>query len=424
MATRTPARTAHTLHRTLTQLRHRHCAPPLPAVPLAHSLAHAFSTSSHSHAQAAPAPAQSRRSADFARRVADGPDFAEFVRNSSQRGTDIEAEEGDEDGGEVLLVEKKDERKLTGAEIRRKNHVRLPPWLKTPVPLGSNFHRIKRDVRGLGLATVCEEAKCPNIGECWGGKDGTATATIMLMGDTCTRGCRFCSVKTSRTPSPLDPHEPQRTAEAVSRWGLGYVVLTSVDRDDVEDFGSEHFARTVELIKERSPSLLVECLVGDMRGHAPHIHRVATSGLDVFAHNLETVRRLTPSVRDRRATFEQSLSVLREAKVATEGKVVTKTSLMLGLGETDEEVEEAMWEARGAGVDVVTLGQYMRPTTKHMKVHEYVHPDKFAHWAKVGQDTMGFKYVAAGPLVRSSYRAAELFLEKVLRGERAEAVAV
>ena len=233
-----------------------------------------------------------------------------------------------------------------GPEGRKRTIVRLPEWLKTPIPAGNdNFKRIKSDLRGLGLHTVCEEARCPNISECWGGSDkSAATATIMLMGDTCTRGCRFCSVKTSRTPAPLDPLEPERTAEALARWGLGYVVLTSVDRDDVPDGGAAHFAETIRLIKEKSGGkMLVEALTGDFWGKLDSVRTVAESGLDVYAHNVETVEALTPYVRDRRATFRQSLSVLEEAKaVRGKGNIVTKTSFMLGFGEKDDEIEDAL----------------------------------------------------------------------------------
>jgi lipoic acid synthetase len=221
--------------------------------------------------------------------------------------------------------------------------VRLPTWLKTNIPQGSNYNAIKKDLRGLNLHTVCEEARCPNIGECWGGSGGksAATATIMLMGDTCTRGCRFCSVKTNRRPPPLDPHEPEHTAEALSRWGLGYVVLTSVDRDDLADGGSAHFAETISKIKGKAPGILVEALTGDFSGDLECVQHVARSGLDVYAHNVETVEELTPFVRDRRATFRQSLAVLKKAKEAKEG-LITKTSIMLGLGETEEQVVSAL----------------------------------------------------------------------------------
>lgn len=234
-----------------------------------------------------------------------------------------------------------------GPEGRKRTITRLPEWLKTPIPsagTNSNFAKIKADLRGLNLHTVCEEARCPNIGECWGGSNkASATATIMLMGDTCTRGCRFCSVKTSRRPPPLDPHEPENTAEALARWGLGYVVLTSVDRDDLADGGARHFAETIRRIKQKKPTLLVEALTGDFAGDLDMVKIVAESGLDVYAHNVETVEGLTPYVRDRRATFRQSLKVLGHVKeVRGKEGIITKTSIMLGLGETEEELWEAL----------------------------------------------------------------------------------
>lgn len=301
---------------------------------------------------------------------------------------------------------------------------RLPRWLKTEIPKGRNFSALKSDLKGLGLHTVCEEARCPNIGECWGGTDKSkATATIMLMGDTCTRGCRFCSVKTSRQPGPLDPHEPENTAAAIAKWGLGYVVLTTVDRDDLSDGGAHHFAKTVELIKEKSNNkTLVECLGGDFRGDLNMVEVLAKSGLDVYAHNVETVEELTPFVRDRRATFEQSLNVLKRAKEASPS-VITKTSIMLGFGETDDQIERTMKRLRDVGVDVVTFGQYMRPTKRHVKVVEYVTPEKFQYWHDKAME-MGFLYCASGPLVRSSYKAGETFIENILRGRAPHAAAV
>ncbi|KAJ7070912.1 mitochondrial Lipoyl synthase [Mycena amicta] len=299
---------------------------------------------------------------------------------------------------------------------------RLPSFLKTSIPSGNSFAKIKKDLRGLGLHTVCEEARCPNIGDCWGGKPGAteaegrsaATATIMLMGDTCTRGCRFCSVKTSRTPPPLDPHEPENTAEAISRWGLGYIVLTNVDRDDLVDGGSHHFAETIRKIKQKAPHILVEALTGDFAGSMKEVAVVAQSGLDVYAHNIETTEELTPYVRDRRASFRTSLAVLEKAKEV--GVRVTKTSMMLGIGETEDQVLRALRELRKSEVDVVTFGQYMRPTKRHMKVERYVEPAEFDRWKSVAED-MGFLYVASGPLVRSSYKAGEFYIENVLRGK-------
>ncbi|KAI0149474.1 lipoic acid synthetase [Xylariaceae sp. FL1272] len=309
-----------------------------------------------------------------------------------------------------------------GPASNRRTITRLPEWLKTPIPAGNeNYKKIKKDLRGLKLSTVCEEARCPNISDCWGGSDkNAATATIMLMGDTCTRGCRFCGVKTNRKPAPLDPHEPEHTAEALARWGLGYVVLTTVDRDDLVDGGARHFAETIRKIKAQKPSLLVEALTGDFQGNLDMVEIMATSGLDVFAHNIETVEGLTPYLRDRRATFRQSLNVLEHVKkVKGAENVITKTSLMLGLGEQEYELMDALKELRKINVDVVTFGQYMRPTKRHMKVEKYVTPDEFEMWRQRAMD-MGFLYVASGPLVRSSYKAGEAFIENVLRKRSGE----
>lgn len=308
-----------------------------------------------------------------------------------------------------------------GPASNRRTITRLPEWLKTPIPAGNNnFKKIRADLRGLGLHTVCEEARCPNMSECWGGSNkNAATATIMLMGDTCTRGCRFCSVKTSRKPPPLDPHEPENTAEALARWGLGYVVLTTVDRDDLVDGGARHLAETIRKIKQKKPGLLVETLTGDFMGNLDHVAIVADSGLDVFAHNIETVEGLTPYVRDRRATFRQSLSVLEHVKKLKGRDIITKTSIMLGLGEQEEELMDALRELRKIDVDVVTFGQYMRPTKRHLQVEKYVTPAEFDMWRDRALE-MGFLYVASGPLVRSSYKAGEAFIENVLRKRAGE----
>ncbi|KAI9219675.1 Lip-syn 1 [Blastocladiella britannica] len=349
------------------------------------------------------------KKAAFASKLASGPSFADFVGGNEPTLSNEEALE---------LAEP------TSAQATRRprKHVRLPDWLKTDIPVGTEYQRIKRDLRGLKLHTVCEEAKCPNVGECWGGNDtGTATATIMLMGDECTRGCRFCAVKTNRAPKPLDPLEPENTAEAIARWGLDYVVLTSVDRDDLADGGAAHFAETVRLIKQKNPKILVECLTGDYLGDLESVKVVAESGLDVYAHNVETVEPLTPLVRDRRAAYRQSLSVLQAAKESMP-TLLTKSSIMLGCGESDEEVLQTLKDLRAHKVDVVTLGQYMRPTKKHMKVSEYVTPEKFQHWERVANE-LGFVYVASGPLVRSSYKAAEFYITRHLnKGKSAEGV--
>nr|CAB3263428.1 lipoyl synthase, mitochondrial-like [Phallusia mammillata] len=307
----------------------------------------------------------------------------------------------------------------TGTLVKEKGvkRLRLPPWLKTSFPAGENYKRIKSNLRKLNLHTVCEEAKCPNIGECWGGGEHqTATATIMLLGDTCTRGCRFCSVKTARKPPPPDPEEPVNTAKAIVEWGLDYVVLTSVDRDDLPDGGSNHFAETVKNLKRDAPNLLVECLTPDFRGDLTAVSTLANSGLDVYAHNVECVRDFTWLVRDPRAKYDQSLDVLKHAK-SSNASVLTKSSIMLGFGETDEQVMQTMQDLRDADVDCVTLGQYMQPTKRHMKVAEYVTPTKFKHWEGVGE-SLGFLYTASGPLVRSSYKAGEFFIKNILDQRR------
>lgn len=289
--------------------------------------------------------------------------------------------------------------------------------MKRSIAVGPNYHKIKESLRDLNLHTVCEEARCPNIGECWGGSSGgTATATIMLLGDTCTRGCRFCSVKTSKAPPLPDPNEPYNTGKAIAKWGLDYVVLTSVDRDDLVDQGSNHFSETVKVIKSLSPKMMVECLTPDFRGDLEAVSLVALSGLDVYAHNIETVREYQPHVRDRRANYEQSLKVLRNAKkiaIDNDRDIVTKTSIMLGFGESDDMILRTMDDLREAGVDCLTLGQYMQPTKRHLKVVEYVTPEKFKHWEEVG-NSKGFLYTASGPLVRSSYKAAEFFIKNLI----------
>jgi len=280
-----------------------------------------------------------------------------------------------------------------------------------PAPGGANsrFDEVKKGVKELGLHTVCEEAKCPNIGECWNG----GTATLMLLGDTCTRGCRFCAIKTSNKPPPPDPEEPLNVAAKIAQWSLDYVVLTSVDRDDMPDGGADHFAKTVEYLKAAKPDILVECLVGDFQGDLQAVKRLASCGMDVYAHNLETVRRLQKDVRDRRANFDQSLKTLKAAKEFNP-KLYTKTSIMLGLGESENEVVDAMQEARANGVDVITFGQYLQPSSHHLQIVEYVKEDKFDHFRKLGED-MGFSYVASGPLVRSSYKAGEFFMKNMIR---------
>ncbi|KAA8499562.1 Lipoyl synthase, apicoplast [Porphyridium purpureum] len=301
---------------------------------------------------------------------------------------------------------------------------RRPNWFHVPAPQRSthgkstanpktHFDEVEQSLRELNLHTVCEEAQCPNIGECWNG----GTATIMVLGDTCTRGCRFCAVSTSASPPPPDANEPFNTALAISSWkGISYIVLTSVDRDDLPDGGAGHFAQTVKYIKTLKPEMLVECLVSDFQGSQDAVCTLAQCGLDVYAHNIETVRRLQPFVRDRRAGYDQSLRVLQMAKEA-KPELFTKTSIMLGLGETDAEVLETLQDLEQHNVDVVTFGQYLRPTERHLSVVNYVHPDKFKYWQDVAE-SMGFKYVASGPMIRSSYKAGEYFLDHMIREGR------
>jgi len=282
---------------------------------------------------------------------------------------------------------------------------------------GEAFGEIKRTLREQGLHTVCEEARCPNIGECW----GCGTATFLIMGEVCTRGCRFCSVATGHPGGVLDEQEPSKVAAAAERWSLRWVVLTSVDRDDLPDGGAAHFAATVRAIADQSPETRVEVLTPDFGGDEQAIATVLDAEPAVFAHNLEVVRSLTPTVRDRRASYERSLEVLRVAKrLRPDG--LTKSSLMLGMGETADEVREALRDLRVAGVDAVTLGQYLQPSPRCVPVERYVEPAEFEAWEAEAR-SMGFAMVASGPLVRSSYRAGELALEGAnspvdcLRGE-------
>lgn len=289
---------------------------------------------------------------------------------------------------------------------------RKPEWLKIRPPGGENYKAMKKRARRLTLATVCEEAQCPNLSECWGG----GTATFMLMGEICTRGCRFCAVNTRKRPPALDRDEPGKVAEAVRELQLSYVVLTSVNRDELPDGGADHIARCLEAIKNESPDVLLEMLIPDFEGNQAAIDRVLQSPLVVLAHNVETVERLSPTVRDPRASYRQSLDVLAYAKQRAP-HLLTKSSLMLGLGETDEEIEQTLRDLRSVDVEIVTFGQYLRPSPKHLPVVEYVHPNTFERYQSLAEG-MGFGYVASGPLVRSSYRAGELYVEKRLRREQ------
>jgi len=282
---------------------------------------------------------------------------------------------------------------------------RKPDWLKVTLAHGENYERLKNGVKASGLHTVCQEAMCPNIGECW----GAGTATIMILGDTCTRGCHFCNVKTGSPRGEVDWLEPKRVAEAVRELGWQYLVLTAVDRDDLADGGAAIFASTVRMIHKLSPAAKVECLTGDFAGDLTALDVVLDAHPEVLAHNLETVRRLTPTVRDKRATFDQSLAVLAHAKRSDKSRY-TKTSLMLGLGEREDEIADAMDAARAAGVDIFTMGQYLQPTKRHLSVVEFVTPEKFGRLRALGV-AKGFRQVVSSPLSRSSYHAEQAFQE-------------
>jgi lipoic acid synthetase len=276
---------------------------------------------------------------------------------------------------------------------------RKPPWLKARAPSGAGFQAVRALVKEHRLATVCEEAKCPNIGECW----NAGTATLMLMGAVCTRACRFCSVDTGNPRGWLDPEEPENAARTVELMKLAYVVLTSVDRDDLHDGGAAHYAACVRAIKRRNPNTAVEALTPDFQGVLRDVATVVDSGIEVFAQNIETVQRLTHPVRDPRAGYEQTLRVLAHAK-QHRSAVLTKSSLMLGLGETDAEIDATLADLRAAGVDIVTLGQYLRPTLNHLPVQRFVTPAEFDRYRQQAL-ARGFLECVSGPLVRSSYRA-------------------
>ncbi len=305
------------------------------------------------------------------------------------------------------------ERPLSPSEASRIAPLKKPEWLKIRPPGGENYLQIKQLLRERNLHTVCEEAHCPNVSECWSG----GTATFMLGSEVCTRACRFCAIQTARRPPPLDPDEPFKVAEAVSKLGLKYVVLTSVDRDDLPDGSAAHFAATIRELKRLDPGLLVEALVPDFRGDLKCVETIVDSGLDVYAHNIETVYRLQYRVRDPRAGYQQSLNTLEHAKTfaaARNQRLHTKSSIMLGLGETEAELVTAFGDLRRHGIDVLTLGQYLRPSLKHLPVEKYYTPGEFESLELTAKGA-GFLYVASGPMVRSSYKAAELFLEGLIR---------
>lgn len=292
-----------------------------------------------------------------------------------------------------------------GVKATEQEHERLPKpkWLRIVNHTTPAYNKVKEQVQKHKLATVCEEAKCPNIAECW----SHGTATIMLMGAVCTRACRFCAVDTGNPHGWLDADEPENSAHTVEIMNLDYVVLTSVNRDDLPDGGAAHYAQTVKAIKKRCPQTKVEALTPDFQGIEKDVAHLLDSGLDVFAQNVETVERLTHPVRDNRAGYQQTLNVLKFAK-HYKPEVLTKTSLMLGLGETDEEIIQAMDDLRAHQVDILTLGQYLQPTKNHLPIHRYVTPETFAELRQIGLQK-GFFEVASGPLVRSSYRADRVF---------------
>jgi lipoyl synthase len=282
---------------------------------------------------------------------------------------------------------------------------RKPEWIKLKAPSGKNYTNVKQTLRLHELHTVCEEARCPNISECW----GMGTATIMIMGSICSRGCRFCAVNSGK-PVLLDSHEPDNVALAINEWGLKYVVITSVCRDDLEDGGAAHIAKTIRAIQHMCPEVIIETLIPDFRGNQESIIKVAKACPKVISHNIESVARLSPKLRDFRASYEQSLLVLQKIK-KFDPSILTKSSLMLGLGETEQEVIETMRDLRSIGVSILTMGQYLQPSSKHLPVMRYVSPESFDWFAKVAKQ-IGFSYVASGPLVRSSYRAGEFFAGK------------
>ncbi len=287
-----------------------------------------------------------------------------------------------------------------------------PNWLKIRAPSGDNYKRLKVLSHDLGLNTVCEEAHCPNIGECW----GSGTATFMLLGDTCTRGCRFCAVNSGNPKMIVDELEPLKIALALKEMNLSYVVLTSVDRDDLPDGGASHFAQTIVETKKHNPRMLIEVLTPDFRGDSKSIERIVSVHPDVFSHNIETVERLQKMARDPRAGYVQSLGVLKLVK-EIDSSIYTKSSMMLGLGEKEEEVIQSMKDLLAIGVDILSLGQYLRPSSWHLPVQEFVPPSKFETYKEIGE-RLGFKFVASGPLVRTSYRAGEFFMENLIRRER------
>ena len=283
-----------------------------------------------------------------------------------------------------------------------------PDWVRAKAPLGPTYARLRELVRQYSLHTVCEEAHCPNVGDCW----GSGTATFMIMGEYCTRACRFCNVKSGKPNGVLDDHEPTNIARAVKDLALRYVVLTSVDRDDLSDGGASHFSKTITAVRTLAPDVYVEALIPDFGGTLPQIQTVVRASPHVIGHNLETTELLTPKVRDPRANYHQSLGVLEHVKQLNP-RIFTKSSLMLGLGEREEDVLRTFRDLRTVGTDFLTLGQYLRPSPRNLPVAEYIKPERFGYYQERAEK-LGFLYVASGPLVRSSYRAGEYFAHKMI----------
>lgn len=283
-------------------------------------------------------------------------------------------------------------------------HIHKPKWLKTSIPTGKTYFSIKKELRARNLVTVCEEAKCPNIGACW----NTNTATFMVLGDTCTRACRFCNVKTGNPGGYIDTNEPLQVAHSCQIMKLKYVVITMVDRDDLSDGGASHVAQVIRTVKNLNPGIIVELLAGDFGGNQDALTTILATKLEVYAHNLETVARLTPRVRDARASYKQSLESLYLVKDLAQGRILTKSALMLGLGETLSEVSQTLIDLRQKNVDLLTIGQYMRPSNKHLSVKEWVKPEVFKKLQEEGLQA-GFLSVASSPLVRSSYKAKQFY---------------
>ena len=276
-----------------------------------------------------------------------------------------------------------------------------PDWLKMKIPSVENYLKVRKTLQKYNLHTVCEEASCPNVSECW----GVGTATIMIMGDVCSRGCKFCNVETGK-PFELDSEEPQHVAQAIKEWNLRYVVITSVCRDDLPDEGSEHFAKTIQCIKSECPNIVVESLIPDFSGNEKFIETIVKAKPNVMGHNIETVKRLSPTIRDLRANYNQSLKVLKYVK-ELDSSIFTKSSLMLGLGESEEEIIQTAQELRAVDVDIITLGQYLQPSLSHLSVKEFVTPEKF-YQLKLDLKKLGFLHVESGPFVRSSFRASDV----------------